>query len=444
MAQVMASRLPKDLAWWRRPLVQFSVVAILTLVAVAGGAVWASQRAGYREALVEARIVTAGTARTLILPQMSDELVQGDPDAIAEFDLVVRERLLDDSIVRVKLWNSSGMILYSDEPRLIGEIFESEAGHLEPLGQAVAESPEPGRLFQDDLAEPENRFERSLGPLLEVYLPFEGHDKETYLLEIYFTDRFVNEAAIRIRSTILPITLASLTAAGAFTMLLAVRLNRRMEQYLVERELLLVRAIDASAYERRRIAADLHDGVIQDVTGTLILMRAAQNAAGTKNELLTERLVKASDGLNHSLQSLRSLAIEINPPDMAEIGLTGALEDLAEKSRHRHALNIELEILDQIDDAEVQRLIFRFVNEGIRNVAKHADARSVHVRVEQTTQQITVSVDDDGRGYTASDHFDGEGMGLRLLSELAAEIEATVSLDDRPVRGSSLTLKVPR
>ncbi len=444
MAQVMTSRLPKDLKWWRRPLVQFSVVAILTLAAVAGGAVWASQRAGYREALVEAQIVTAGTARTLILPQMSDELIQGDPEALAELDRVVRERLLDDSIVRVKLWTSSGKVLYSDEPRLIGEIYESEARHLEPLGQAVAESPEPGRIFQDDLAEPENRFERSLGPLLEVYLPFEGHDQETYLLEIYFTDRFVSEAARRIRSTILPITLGSLTVAGTFTMLLAARLSGRMEQYRVERELLLVRAVDASVNERRRIAADLHDGVIQDVSGTLILMRAAQNAAGTQNHVLTERLKKASDGLNHSLQSLRSLAIEIHPPDLAEIGLTAALEALAERSRHRYALDIQLQVLDRIDDNEVQRLIFRFVNEGIKNVAKHADARSVDVRVEKSSGQITVSVEDDGRGFTPAGHNEGGGMGLRLLGELAAEIDATISLDPRPERGMSLTLKVPQ
>ena len=440
----MTSRLPNDVAWRRRPLFQFSVVTVLTLAAVAGGAVWAAQRAGHSEALVEAQIVTAGTARTLILPQMSDALVQGDPVALAELDRVVRERLLDEAVVRVKLWNSSGKILYSDEPRLIGETYEEEAEHLEPLGQAVAENPGRGSVFEDDLEEPENRFERDLGPLLEVYLPFEGHDQETYLLEIYFTDRFVTEASGRIRSTILPITFASLAVAGTLTMLLAIRLNRRMERDREERERLLLRAVDASTHERRRMAADLHDGVIQDVTGTLILMRAAENAAGTDNDVLTARLKKASDGLNHSLQSLRSLAIEIHPPDLAEIGLTAALEDLAEKSRHRHGLEIYLHVDDRIDDGEVQRLIFRFVNEGIRNVAKHAGAKSVDVRVDQSARQITVRVDDDGQGNSASDRGEGGGMGLRLIGELAAEIDATVSLVNGPERGSSLILKVPR
>src|SRR5438067_1068567 len=95
---------------------------------------------------------------------LRDDLLNGRPAALTQLDGVVRRRVLSDRIVRVKVWRSDGRILYSDEPRLIGQHFTLEAAKKQALrsGEVQAEL--------SHLHDAENRFERQFGSRLEVYV----------------------------------------------------------------------------------------------------------------------------------------------------------------------------------------------------------------------------------------------------------------------------------
>jgi two-component system NarL family sensor kinase len=95
-----------------------NLVGVLLLLA---GGLWASRQAAKDEALTGASSATDLIATLLVEPAVEDGLLTGDPAAIARMDQVLRDRLAPADVLRVKIWTPDGRIVYSDEPRLIGE-----------------------------------------------------------------------------------------------------------------------------------------------------------------------------------------------------------------------------------------------------------------------------------------------------------------------------------
>lgn len=424
---------------WTNPLAQFTAVILLGLVVVGSGAVWASQRAGHSEALSEARSLTEQSARSVIMPNLTPELFSGSPAALQKLDADVQEHLLGDKVVRVKLWAADGTIIYSDVAGLIGERYDFDPQPLEAVEAAVAIA----EIAHHD--GPENRFERDFGPLLEVYMPVQGPGDQPILFEAYFASESIALSSQRIRSTVVPIILVSLAVMGLLTLTMARRMSRRIDTARMERERLLARLADASTRERRQIAADLHDSVIQDLSGTTLLLTSAMTSA-REDVTLTAKLEATAEALRHSLASLRSLAIEIHPPNIASANLELTLEDQMNQARTRHGLetSVEFRSASVVRNAEHKRLIYRFVLEGLRNVTKHSSARSVALSVSDTeTSGVVVSLADDGIGFDETSPR--TGMGLVLLSELSSDVGGTVTVCGRNEHGgTTVSLEVPQ
>ena len=239
--------------------------------------------------------------------------------ALRQLDDLVQGQVLGESVVRVKLWTPDGTILYSDEPRLIGERFA--------LGEEEAELFETGGADAElsDLSEPENRFERQEDKLLEAHTPIRTPDGTQVLFETYQRFSSVSASATRILRTLAPPLLAALFVLLLIQLPLAYGLARRLQRGHDERERLLARAIEASDTERRRIAGDLHDGVVQDLAG--VAFGLAPIAAKATDE--DARVLNASiERLRQGVRDLRTLLVEIHPPRLESAGLEAALDDL--------------------------------------------------------------------------------------------------------------------
>ena len=142
---------------------QFLAVGLLALAVIVVGARVLTSRAASNEALADARSTTELLARSVAQPVVPRGLVSGDPGALDRFDRLATERLLVDDVRRIKIWRDDGTIVYSDDVRLIGERFELAEDELEVLRDGGSDAE------VSDLAEPENRYERDSGGLLEVY-----------------------------------------------------------------------------------------------------------------------------------------------------------------------------------------------------------------------------------------------------------------------------------
>ncbi len=304
-----------------RPVAQFALIGLAGLFTVGVATLVASQRIGQREAISDVRTTTLVRAQGLVEPVVTDALASGDPAAVAAVAGVVEHGVIDASLVRVKIWTASGTIVYSDEDRLQGSTYPLEEDELDALrtGSITA--------GVSNLAKPENRYERDLHKLLEVYLPIRTPTGQRLLFEAYYRFDVVSASANRIWRSFAPVALGSLIVLELLQIPLAYGLARRLQQRQQEREALLHRALAASDIERRRIAGDLHDGVVQDLTGVTYTLAAAARARSTPPPTAA-LLDEASASVRSSLTGLRTLMVDLYPPDLEDRGFEAAMGDL--------------------------------------------------------------------------------------------------------------------
>ena len=411
---------------------------LVTLMIVAVAAAYASRRLGTLEAIRSAHQVATLAAAAAVEPVLDHSILTRDPSSIAALDRVVRNQVLRGALVRVKIWNADGTILYSDESRLIGERFPLAQDELRLLRSGESHA------GLSDLSEPENRYEEPAVQLLEVSVPIRTADGTPVLFEAYFRYNGVAAAGRRVWLRFAPLILGALVLLSVLQVPLALSLGRRLRRTQQQREDLLRAAIEATDAERRRIASDLHDGVVQDLAGVAFWLGAAARR-GREDGTVDEEVREAAERVRDAVRSLRSLLIEIYPPNLYEEGLAAALSDLMVRLEPRGiktslSIDAPLERLGQ----DVIGLLYRAAQEALRNVMTHAEAARVDVSVTASDGVAVLEVSDDGRGLDEERMRDGEShLGLKALGGLAATMGATLNVASTPGRGTTLCLEVP-
>ena len=417
-------------------MLRFALSGLAALLAVVLVSLTFVRRAGDEESIREARDITRLLARGVVEPKLTDAVLRQRRSALADLDRVVRARVLEPPVVRVKLWSADGRIVYSDEPRLIGSRYRLGAEERDILARGGVEAE------ISDLTRPENRFERRSGELLEVYLPVHTRDGTPLLFEAYQRYSSVTASGRRLWLAFIPALVGALILLWLVQIPLAWALTRRLERGRRERERLLEHAVEASDLERRRIASDLHDGVVQDLAGmAFTLAGAAERARGNG---VSEVLQGAAEGIRQSLRRLRSLLVEIYPPNLESAGLESALADLLAPLAGR-GITSELDVPSGVRlDPSVEQLVFRTAQEALRNVAEHAQADHVTVRLREAGGRATLVVEDDGRGFdsaTAARRREEGHLGLALLSDRAADLGGSLQIDSKPGEGTRVLLE---
>jgi two-component system, NarL family, sensor kinase len=423
-----------------RLVIRYALTGLVTLILVSVVTAFVSRRLGTQEAIEDARRVASITATAAVEPVLQDSIAELDADAIVAVDDAVRFQVLErvPSLLRVKIWSRDGTIVYSDEGRLIGDRFELDEGALE-----VLDGPPNGSSAEvSDLSEPENRYEEPALKLLEVYMPVTTPSGERFLYEAYFRYDGVVEAGRRAWLRFAPVTLGSLLFLEVLQVPLVMSLARRLRRTQEQREHLLQQAIEATDAERRRIASDLHDGVVQDLAGVTFALAAT--ARRVDGEAATQ-VAQAGDQVRDAVRSLRSLLVEIYPPNLYSEGLEAALGDLLAKVEPR---GIEATMAVDVPDdlgLDATQLIYRTAQEGLRNVVAHADARRVDLSVSTRPDKVVLRVIDDGCGLDPDNipHKAGH-LGLRALAGLASSKGSAIIIESAPGQGTELRLEVPR
>lgn len=424
-----------------RTLAQLVVTAVVVFGIVLVGASFATQRLAEREAVNDAAHTANLLATAVVQPAITDELLNGDPQAYAAFDKVVRDAVLPNRIVRVKLWQPDGIIVYADERRLVGERFTLDDEQMEALRRNQT------RAEVSELSRSENEYERYGGKLLEVYRPVWGPSGQVLLFEVYG-----EYSPVRDRTDDLWRGLAGLLATSMLLLLVLMtpilwRVLARLREAQASRESLLRRAVDASDEERRRIAATLHDGPVQElVAASLAVSGAAAQADAAGQPALAEDISEAAGAVRASVASLRSLLVDIYPDRLADAGLAVALADLTGPLRSRGTtVHVELDphVVAALDEAG-QRLVYSVARECLRNVVKHAGACTVTVALRRGEAAYELVVQDNGVGFDVEHSRARTGhFGLRVLTDLARDSGARLQVASAPGRGTTWRLTLP-
>jgi signal transduction histidine kinase len=329
---------------------------------------------------------------------------------------VVRDAVLRDPVVRVKIWSAKGEILYSDKTELIGQIFTLGTEGLAVLanGGVVAEV--------SDLQAPENSFERSFGQLMEVYTRIYTPNNTPLVFETYQLRSSISGNGRALARTFTPVLVVTLFALALLLIPLAWGLARRVRRTQSERERLMQRAIESSDRERRRIAGDLHDGPVQELSGLSMQLSAAAETVGDPE--VSQKLRDSASAVRGSVKTLRSAIVGVYPPNLQQAGLAAALSDLVARLEGQGIVTtLEIEP-DTRFAAHVDELLYRACQEALRNVKEHAEAGAVQISVRRERDMAVLEVRDDGHGIApevAARARIGGHMGLQILADLVRD-----------------------
>ena len=219
-----------------------------------------------------------------------------------------------------------------------------------------------------------------------------------------------------------------------------------------EREELLHEALIAADRERRQLAADLHDGVIQLVSA--VTLRTATLSRGLRREggQTPERVGAAIEGLERitlDLQAvttdLRGLMGTLAGDEIESGGLTGALSSLLVPLAES-GVQVSISVGELDCEGRVRSLIHRVAQELVRNVAKHADAHLVELTLTQERGEVRLCLMDDGQGFDTTTIHERQHrghMGLLLVEQRVHDAGGVLEVSSAPGRGTRVVMRLP-
>jgi len=268
---------------------------------------------------------------------------------------------------------------------------------------------------------------RRMGVRTGLYVPLIAGSRAIGIVAVH--DKLGTEA----RFSDGDVRLAEIFAARAAV---AVNLSERVARDTVRR------VVEAQELERRRLARELHDETGQALTSILLGLKAIRAASGDEEAAQAEANVR--DLVVQALHDVRNLAVELRPSALDDFGLVPALERLCATFEERTGVPATLEagLGGGRLPPEVETVLYRFVQEGLTNVVKHARATGVSIVLARRDHGVSAVVEDDGAGFAASDVREG-ALGLVGMRERLALLGGTLAVESTPGSGTALVAFVP-
>lgn len=247
-------------------------------------------------------------------------------------------------------------------------------------------------------------------------------------------------------AAILPVTLLGLVLTYIFVETLFKVIQRYQAEALAQEQDILT--MSAVMKERERLSRELHDGAAQLVADLLLRLDTIKELVGTDRlheaEAELERLHEVADEIYEDIgESIAGLRTNVT-----EQGLIGALQDYVDQFEERHQISTSLQTDEAVDQlshpASLQ--IFRFIQEALTNVRKHAKAREVRITLTAIEQdQLSVVIADNGQGFTPDNHQNGKArpLGMTSMRERIESLGGTFQVNSQPNLGTQVTATIP-
>jgi signal transduction histidine kinase len=221
----------------------------------------------------------------------------------------------------------------------------------------------------------------------------------------------------------------------------------REEQVSADLQRLSARLVQVREDEQRRIARELHDDVGQALTAVKVELAVAERRLERLHE--SGLLADAQSSADSALRGVRDLTHLLHPSALEDLGLVAALESQVREFRRRHGVAIAFvnEGGEERLHPEIERSVYRVVQEALTNIARHAHARSGRVLVKTGAETLRVTIEDDGVGFDAADvERPGRRRGLGLLGmrERVSQLRGHIDIQSAPGRGTRIEVDLPR
>ncbi len=216
------------------------------------------------------------------------------------------------------------------------------------------------------------------------------------------------------------------------------------------RRALLDKVISSQEEERKRVARELHDELAQQLTSVLLSLEAIEAGMQGSDGRNRHTVQQAKNVVSTSLAETRKLIGDLRPSVLDDLGLVPAIRSYAESHLHPLQCKVLVSATDIPSELPfgVEIAAFRIVQETINNVAKHARARSVRIRLDADNDTLFGEVSDDGKGFLPDQvrsmvHSDARGLGLQGMQERASLLGGDLSIDSKVGQGTRISFCIP-
>lgn len=233
-----------------------------------------------------------------------------------------------------------------------------------------------------------------------------------------------------------------LIIATLWSMVLLMQWRRQAEEAMqrLSRQLL-----EVQENERRRLARELHDEVMQTLTALKLNLGAVAQASTT----VTQQLEESVETVDDLVEQIRNLSLDLRPSMLDDLGLVAALKWYCERQARRLALPIVFVAAPPPfrPSLEIETTCFRVVQEALTNTAKHAQATQVWVNLQHQEGTLSLTFRDNGIGFDVAGmrlHAErGSGIGLRGMEERLWLVGGHLDITSMPGHGTEIRARVP-
>lgn len=204
------------------------------------------------------------------------------------------------------------------------------------------------------------------------------------------------------------------------------------------------RIIEAEEAERKRIAGDLHDGIGQlfsTVKMNLETLIERYVITSPDAAILAEKTMAMVD---ESCTEVRSIAHQMMPNALIKSGLVAAIRDFVNKiPTDRLKVTVETKGINEHLDTSVETVLYRVIQESVNNVIKHADATTLDILLLSDAKEITVTIEDNGKGFEKNDQTKFKGIGIKNMTSRVEYLKGSVEISSSPGKGTLVAIYVP-
>jgi signal transduction histidine kinase/ligand-binding sensor domain-containing protein len=195
--------------------------------------------------------------------------------------------------------------------------------------------------------------------------------------------------------------------------------------------------------ERKRIAAELHDGLGQSLAIISNRAEMGQNRRG-EPEIVAREFAEISNNALEALDEVQVITNKLHPHYLERLGLTKALKAMFAKISDVVELDCEIDSVDNLFPKEAEINVYRIVQESLNNVIKHSDAAEAVIKIKKAENQVVISIKDDGRGFDTNNvKSNGGGLGLSGLRERTNMLGGAISINSSIGNGTEIKVILP-
>lgn len=215
---------------------------------------------------------------------------------------------------------------------------------------------------------------------------------------------------------------------------------------IAERERGMQAMIQATEDERKRIAKDLHDGIVQSLTGLSFRLQKGFSMIKDVSEEQRSRYEESKSMLNDTISELRNISHQMMPRALSDMGLIPAMEDMLQKSLGSTDIRYQFEhhkVENQRFPESLEVCLYRICQELINNIIKHSEAKAVSVQFLKTSSHLVLVVEDNGKGFSMNEESQKNGIGLMNITSRAKALNGEVNYQPSPEQGTVATIRIP-